>query len=353
MNDDDLWYEEQPAKPKTYIYAHESPNAFQCNWCSADDILNNVHLFTEHQRHLFELLQTKRERFADKFKKGNYFTNAFALVAANSRYAERVVCCGNKNRWNGTGSCQKWKLCSRCAFARKHNALKAYLSSFRPNQFVASTISFEGALTPPDWPQFMWVLCYWDAINEAIRDEYDNGNILGAYFIEELALVGFLPLRVLPHVHCIFHVQSADAATVDALRTNLYDGILRSAEIHGWDFELVPSIAMRTITSEKEFANMLQYGLKAIKIAESYEYALALNDHEPEPVEQINHELKRFFSDWLGTTSRRLSIRRLGTMHHGSKHFVGNRWGRKRRREFVEGYMAERKRERKAKGVAE
>src|SRR5437870_1962698 len=103
---------------KEYIYGHASAECLSVNWCLPKEVNEFEEYFSEHQQRLFDLLKGKKANYSTGFEKGNYFENAYALVASNCRYAERIVFCGKRNEWNGTGSCQKWLLCSRCAFAR-------------------------------------------------------------------------------------------------------------------------------------------------------------------------------------------------------------------------------------------
>src|SRR5207249_2902924 len=154
-------------------------------------------------QYLFDLLKTKKERYSKGFEKGNYFHNAYPLIASNCCYAERIVCCGRKNQWNGTGSCQKWHLCSRCAYIRAQRALKMYLSAFNPNRFVAGTMSFKGYLMAEKESEIFDIAFYWKTIKEAICTVRDEGMILGAYVTDELKLRGFWPIRIIPHSHCI------------------------------------------------------------------------------------------------------------------------------------------------------
>ena len=62
-------------------------------------------------------------------------------------------------------------------------------------------------------------------------------------------------------------------------------------------------------------------------------------------IDGLNRELQSFVNGYLGAIAKRLTIHRLGTMHPASKDFVGKRWSRQRKEEFVRGYVDEQKRE--------
>jgi hypothetical protein len=341
---------------KEYIYGYTSPESLDLNWCSPNEIHNYLDHFTKYQQYLFELLKVKKGKYSTGFEKGNYFHNAYPLVASNCCYAERMVCCGRKNQWNGTGSCQKWHLCSRCAYIRAQRALKLYLPAFNPNQFIAGTMSFEGYLMPENESEIYDAVSHWQTVREAIYTVRDEGLILGGYFADELKLLGFSPIRIIPHSHCIFHLESNSDVNTDSLGTRLASAVMESVERRaGWRAlsPSTPSIALARIVTERHFANSLQYATKAIELESPYEEARTRDGYACLFIDGLNRELQCFLSGYLGAMRNRMMVHRIGTMHPASKGFVGKRWSRKRNEDFVRGYCDEQRREREGSDSAE
>jgi hypothetical protein len=197
---------------------------------------------------------------------------------------------------------------------------------------------------------------YWETIKEAIYTVRDEGMILGAYFTEELKLLGLSPVRIIPHSHCIFHLDSNSDVNTDDLGTRLASAVMECGENRGCFRALypsVPSIALARILKEKHFANSLQYATKAIELENPYETAWTSDGHPCLYTDGLNRELQWFLSGYLGAMRNRMMVHRIGTMHPASKGFVGKRWSRKRKEDYVHGYFDEQRREKEGADVAE
>ena len=223
-----------------------------------------------------------------------------------------------------------------------------YLPAFYANQFIFGTISFEGYLIPDNEKEIYDIASYWDSINDAVHTVSDEGIILGAYFTEELKLLRLWPINIIPHAHCIFHVDTNGDMNIDHLREKVAWLIVNSAEERGFiraSYPATPSIALSPLEEERYYANALQYGTKAIDLGDAYKEA-STRDAGCLFFDGLNRELQWFLNGYLGAIANRVMIHRLGTMHPASKGFVGKQWSSQRKQEFVGGYFDEQKRER-------
>ena len=189
-----------------YLYG-EDIASHRLNWCNRKELETNLGFLSPAQKHLFRLIEVKRTEFANRFKRGNYFHNAYPIIASEAPFATRLICFGRKTSWNGTGSCQKWRFCSRCAYARQMAAVAMFSPAFPANHFAFATIAFRGSVRMTDSQKFASLLDYWNAIDRAVKFLKSEGLILGAYFVEELSIATFLPLSVQPHTHADFHID--------------------------------------------------------------------------------------------------------------------------------------------------
>ena len=328
---------------KHYIYLYDEVAIADClDWSQHTQLTENAASLTFEQSHLLDLVNLKREEYADRFKRGNYFSNAYPIIAAEAPFATRFVCCGRKTAWNGTGSCQKWRFCSRCAYARQRATLETFLPAYQPSSFVFVTLAFNGSLAISHADDLAAVIPLWNAIDAALKRLRSLNQIEGAFYVEEVAIIGFLPLRLQPHVHAILHTPNGKPDTPESIRKQLGRSLRNLA--------LSPSIEVAPLTSEECFANRLTYTTKAIDLVSRYRAALyndgSANLHSRL---QVNHELRAFLHGWTQVTHARHAIRRLGTMHHASGHYIGMKdWTAAQRKEYVYQFYAELMEQRKS-----
>ena len=305
-----------------YLY-QENVNSLSLNWCSTRDLRTNLRLLTPAQQHLFRIMEVKRKEFPDRFRRGNYFQNAYPIIACESPFATRFVCCGNKTSWNGSGSCQKWRFCSRCAFARQMAAVKTYVSQFHAGEFAFATIAFEGAVSIDITSTFATILDYWNAIDRSVKFLKMEGLILGAYFVEELSITSLLPLTVLPHNHAIFHLNPFAGYDSSHIQTALSTFLQDFAGEQGF-LALTPSVRVKEVTTEEDFFRYFKYCTKAVDLRRPYKSAMrAAGKNNLEKRSIMNTELREFLHGWVSITRGRYAIRKIGTMHHASNDYIG------------------------------
>jgi hypothetical protein len=337
--------------PKEYIHRYPKDDSLAVNWCSATDIQANNKLFSEYQRYLFALIERKKKHYSYSFQKGNYFENIYPIVASCAPFDIRVAFCGRRTSWNGSGSCQKWRFCSHCAFIKKMIALQSLLPAFGYRHFAFLTISFDGSLRVENTLRMSQILRYWNAIDLAIKHLRNEHIILGAFFVEELFLRGFLPLRVLPHVHCVLHVASGEEQIAQVIRDETSTFLLEHRGPGGAPLALLPSVESRCIRTERRFANALQYLTKSVDLIGPYNSAVATAPSFDDSIATLNRELRGFLTSWVGVTQGRQAIRRIGTMHQASKEYIGTKnWTQAERKVYVAKYFESLRDERRKRG---
>lgn len=304
---------------KEYTQPYSPQDYFDLNWSDPYELLTFIRAFSFNQQNLLKLIRKKQFRYGMPFKRGNYFESIYPLIASGHPMGVRMAYCGKKQHWGGT-CCERWKLCSRCAFIRKLKTLESYLPSFHTGRFMSATISFNGDI-PQGIPMGNTMNDTWNAIHDSIKRLRASGIILGGYYVNELSIRKFLPLTVLPHMHCVFHVDEPSPA----VRKDLLELLNEFRNEGMYPLSLVPSVMTESVESLWHFGNVLGYPTKAIDLVGPYQNGVEkiLNGMATFP--KLNFEFCHFLYAWLGAIYRRTAIHRIGTMHHASGDFIGTR----------------------------
>ncbi len=272
------------------------------DWCCRKEITDNLSLFDEDQRHLVRSIVQKQDHYPEGFEKGNYFQSIYPIIASGYTEAEQIVFCGARCSYGGR-PCRRWQLCSRCAYYRGSRAFQRYGVAFAKTTFAHLTCSFDGSM-PLDVTNSSDLQSYWKGNECAIRQALADGLIDGAYIVHELAILSFLPLRVLPHSHVLI---SGDPLTVE--RQDAIAEYIADAE----GVELEPSLQARTLNTKKDFDFVIRYQTKAIKLKEPYDTALTRNGRHR--IRELNLEMKNFLDAFSAATVRFPKIVRIGNLH--------------------------------------
>lgn len=308
------------------------------NLCTSAGLLRDAKGFSPFQRHLVQLVESKQELGIRGFDRGNYFGNILPIVASGVSFAARMACCGRKTNWNGNGACQQWRFCSKCANAYQNRAIATYLPSFTVGQFYFVTTSFSGSLRIEEKEEMALALGYWSAIDHALRALIASGLMRGAYSVEEISIQDLIPLRIRPHVHSVVHADwEADRdrqSAVDELTSTLAQ----------WpDLQLSPSIHSIKIPTRDCLAKTLSYCTKAVDLTGIYCKSIGSYGEESAALNrELNREMQALLLGWSGITEGRYSIRKLGSMHHASKGFIGAKMSHPERRAYLQKFHAER-----------
>ena len=103
----------------------------------------------------------------------------------------------------------------QCCYRKRQKALQTYLRAFPETpwwQFL--TISFSGHLLFADG--YLRCLDCLDACGLAVRSLVDSGFVQGAHWVEEIQVLSFLPLGVIPHIHAVLDGDWSAAARSSA-----------------------------------------------------------------------------------------------------------------------------------------
>ncbi len=250
---------------------------------------------------------------------------------SNASFAQRMARCALPTTWGGSGSCQRWHFCSRCAYARKHATWKTFLPAFDGRQFIFVTLGIKQAVVVQGEHDFSAVLPIWNAINGAISSAVKERVILGAFCAEELSIRSFFPLLLNPHLHAVFHVDDSSDAFLDMIRGFLL-GAMPDA------ISSISSVKAGSLKGHRDFAYTIAYPTKEIDIVMPYQSA----EGRQVPHEILNRNCEVFFRGWDRTMYGRTAIRKFGTFHHASAGYIGTKgWEKKAREEYVKSFWSE------------
>lgn len=258
---------------------------------------------------------------------------ARACLIATSGYEKRTsfCLCGVRRRDCRNSSCQNITFCPRCNFNRrlgpKVQEFGHCFTAFPEVYFITLSLRKAGApeprLTFKDLTAEVWyeevvpdgcvrpftdgIATYsgWtdpDGFQEVFRagratlGATVDGKRLSGYFGAPELAVGFLPFKVMPHVHALafshcFTLEDAQGVLRD------YEDRLRLLR----DAEVIPPTAVADVQilrvlSEADYLNKLRYCFKPLKVEEAYRYSLVTRVGENlAEMPELNRELEEFF----------------------------------------------------------
>lgn len=277
-------------------------NRMEINWCDKNELTRKSDLLDSDQRRMLKVLDTKQRDFSDGLD-DKYFSNALPILASGVKMYQSLVCCGQ--RINGVERpCEKPMFCSRCAKRLGHAANAMYGSCFSSGTFHFVTISFKGTL-PYDSVHSPLVTEYWDAVDGAFEHLYRQDMIDGIYWVNEISIHQFQPLRILPHGHAVI-----DSGVFTDEHTDLIKEFFQERYP---DIELEISIVSDRLDSKHDLYRIVDYCNKPIDLAEPYQTAVAYMQGE-QRMESLNREMREFLEGIPTETFKRKRIHRLGTM---------------------------------------
>lgn len=236
--------------------------------------------------------------------------NGTVLISTRSTYTQKFCFCGRRTPQNRSGRCNLWTLCPRCSFLRQRNYLCRYLPSFHQGHWRFATLSYTGHLEFNSASSEN-ALHLWDSAKTAILQIIENQDVSGAFWVEEIAILDFLPLRVIPHVHAILDSE----LTPRRLRECFLESMRSQNPL------LPPTVNVQGIPSAKSLGQRLQYLVKPINLYRRYRErwdAMRIN------ARQLNLELSDFIHGYREITQFRHRIHVRGTLDPRSrKSFIG------------------------------
>jgi hypothetical protein len=170
--------------------------------------------------------------------------------------------------------------------------LRAYVPVFEQGTWHFVTLSFEGTLPFSD--NVYEIADYWDACGEALREAVDRKLIRGAYWVDEIKVLSFLPTTVIPHVHAV-----VEADCIDRAAFKLIEGVVRkklkTVGKKKCKPTLQPNIEVKCIATEKSLYNRVRYLYKPIELKQPYQQAWELVEAESRGLAiRLNSEVRSF-----------------------------------------------------------
>jgi hypothetical protein len=270
---------------------------------------------------LLQLIRRKLERYPESFAESitrqrnyDYQANASLAVLSHFPQATELSLCRLRRFGRPNVPCGVTEFCPYCDWIQGQELRIQYVPQFDQATWWFVTLSYEN-------PDLAFKLhnfeLHWEACRQALTQLVEVGRAEGALWVEEVAVLQFLPLRIIPHAHAV--VVADDLTQEDKA---LLAQRMRGAVVKGRRLGCEPNIQARRISNEKDLNYTLGYMAKPIEIATPYAAAWQVHvaDH-PVLAYRLNEEATTFCEGLLEATFDRDRFRRIGRLHqaHGRK----------------------------------
>ena len=305
--------------PMCPVHPGQFNNPSMLNRTDIQELLDNQELLDAGHRRLLELVRRKPEFHPERFFDPHYLGNSTLLVASNYPAAKRYAFCCVPNERNPSGACKDHRFCPYCNYLFREQAVNTYVPAYHNGNWHFLTISFRGHLAF-DSANASISLDYWDACKAALEQSVDSKLVKGAHWTEEIAILSFLPLRVMPHIHAIVDADTFGEEQIDQLNQTLTTRHREEKE----PLELMPDIDVRPINSERSLLDRVRYLYKPINIAPKYEAAWTVaEDNNRARAWELNSEAREFAAGIFDVRKMRFRMYSKGTLNPKAKVFIG------------------------------
>lgn len=289
------------------------------NRTDLQELLDHQHLLNDGLRPQLELVRRKPEIYPERFFDPDYVANSALLLASSYPGARRYAFCGVPNRLNLRGACKDHKFCPHCNYVVREQAVRTYVPAFTDATWHFLTLSFAGSL-PFDSHHAGASADCWDACGDALGGLVADGTINGVHWTEEIAVLSFLPLRVMPHVHAL--VDAGNLGDDDLGR--LHQRLSGWRNARGEPVALVPDLDLRPIHTDRSLLDRLRYLYKPISLAPRYRLAwdTAAADGRARAWE-LNSQARELAAGVFDLRKRRDRMHSKGTLNPKAKQFIG------------------------------
>ena len=171
------------------------------------ELLDHQGLLPDEVRGRLELVRRKPDVYPERFFDDNYLPNSTLLLASHYPGGGRYAYCCIPNWKNPRGTCRDHKFCPYCNYLIREQAVRTYVPAFDQGTWHFLTLSFTGQL-PFDSANIGSTIDCWDANKSALEALHADKHVAGVHWTEELAVLSFLPLRVMPHAHALGRVNT-------------------------------------------------------------------------------------------------------------------------------------------------
>lgn len=283
------------------------------------ELLDHQHLLPEVVRSRLALVHGKPRVYPERFFDPSYLPNSTLLVASHYPGSQRYAFCGVATSVNPNGTCRDHKFCPYCNYLVREQAVRTYVPSFDDGNWRFLTLSFAGSL-PFDSANLGSNIDCWDACRSALQALQENKAVNGLHWTEELAVLSFLPLRVMPHVHAIVDAHEFGDEQVEQLRNHLTQW--RNA--YGEPLDLVPDIDVRPVSTPRSLLDRTRYLYKPINLSRPYDTAWAnhIGDDRSRAWE-LNSQARELAAGIFEARKDRNRMYSKGTLNPRAKEFIG------------------------------
>lgn len=248
-----------------------------------NEVLPLLPFIDEDSSSLYEYMTTvwEKRRVSDKYKYGNYHTNAPAIALSTWSRARKIIMCGTPGYEGRTSFCHNVRYCALCAGRKARLSYVRYQQSFKKaRHWYALTYSFKSNvfLTTASKEDY---LGRWKVADSFIRSLRTAGYLNGAFAVKELSINSIAGKAVFPHTHTVFNSDREDLINDDILHPFIQEEAAKENV----------SIRLTRITDESTFLYEVKYPLKPLNIQSLYEAETNCT-----PTEQLNLNLDFIFA---------------------------------------------------------
>ncbi len=270
-----------------------------------------------------ELYETMMRRFdsrkvSDRYKYGNYHTNAEAVVFSSWSYRKSFILCGLPGYEGRPSFCHQTLLCEACC---KKAAARMYVrfqhAFHRASHWYALTYSFTSnvlleSATSSDY------LSRFAQADTFIKYLKTNGLIQGAVAVKEVSINSLCGAAVFPHTHAVLNSDRSDLLQEDG---SLHPALQAEASRNGL------SIRLKRIQDEALFLYELKYPLKPVNLKALYQEELSHH-----PAETLNLGIDIILGRLTAYSKGKPRMVYYGNMDARSKTYFGTKMNRSSRR---------------------
>ncbi len=214
-----------------------------------------------------ELHRVMTDRFpvrvvSERYKHGNYHTNAEAIVLSNWSYRKPYIMCGLPGFGGAPSSCHQTLVCECCCKKAAARMYVRYKDSFhKALHWYALTYSFTSNvfLDTATQAEYLERFALADRFIKSLRV---SGLIQGAVAVKEVFVNSFHAKAVFPHTHVVANSDRSDLVDDNG---NMHEDIAEEAARVGVSLRIVK------ITDPEVFLYELKYPLKPINIKQLYQ----------------------------------------------------------------------------------
>jgi hypothetical protein len=281
------------------------------------DLGNNLGLLTSEQRLWYQNAHSLSKPQLNLWYPEQYRVHANLIIHAEPKFAQRYCLCGA----NGS-TCNHREFCYRCADLEWRKKFAAFEHSYHKSTWTFVTASFTGGgldLMSPGAENN--AVAHWKAIKEEFSQWLKDYAVSGAIISEEVAVLSFLPCKVLPHAHALVN----GTEITETMRADLEVRISKAVQTEIGSCAMAASVYLTKVEDENAYREKFKYLYKPIgRIEECYEKAWRQVEEDLQGTVQLNSMVKDFVR-WTGTGTMAKGIRCYGNMYcRDPKKFIGD-----------------------------